>query len=291
MKFGVHIFPTDESIEVAALAAEAEARGIESLWLPEHTHIPASRESEWYRGRELPREYSRTLDPFVALTSAAAVTRRIKLGTGVCLVAQHDPITLAKTVATLDRVTGGRFQFGVGLGWNLEEMRDHGVEPSTRRSAVREKVLAMQGLWAKDTFAFEGRFVRFAESWSWPKPLQSPRPPVHLGGRGGARAFQHIAEFADGWMPDISMIRREALGAMIDELALVCESAGRDPAEVAVSAVGVRPDPEQFARMSAAGAVRCICLLPSAGRDEVLPVLDTIHDAIARAGLATEETA
>jgi probable F420-dependent oxidoreductase len=286
MKFGVHIFATDESIGVQELAVEAEARGFESVWLPEHTHIPVSRETEWYRGRELPREYSRTLDPFVALTAAAAATTTLKVATGVCLVAQHDPIVTAKAVATLDHLSSGRLIFGVGLGWNLEEMRDHGVDPGTRRSRVRESVQAMQGLWREETFGFDGRQISFSESWQWPKPIQGPWPPVIVGGRGSPRAFRDIAEYADGWLPDINMFRLAAFPDLIDQLAEACRARGRSP--VPVSAMGGTPDPERIEHLASLGLDRIVFLLPSAGRSAVCGALDAIIEAISGAGLGLE---
>jgi probable F420-dependent oxidoreductase len=286
VKAGVHIFATDETVGVAELAAEVEARGFESLWLPEHTHIPTSRESEWYRGLELPREYARTLDPFVALTCAAAATSTLRLGTGICLVAQRDPIVTAKAAATLDLVSAGRLLFGVGLGWNTEEMRDHGVDPVTRRSRAREVVLAMQGLWSEETFGYQGRFVAFEESWLWPKPVQRPWPPVIVGGRGGARAFRDIAEYADGWMPDVNMLRMSALPGLIDELGGSCRARGRDP--VPVTAVGVRPDPGRLEFLGTLGLDRVIFLLPSAPAAAVFTALDDIGAALKATGLAGE---
>ena len=286
MKIGVHIFVTDETVGMAELAREVEARGFESLWLPEHTHIPTSRESEWYRGQDLPREYSRTLDPFVALTCAAAATSTLRVGTGVCLIAQRDPIVTAKAAATLDLVSGGRLLFGVGLGWNLEEMRDHGVDPATRRSRAREVVLAMQGLWTQDKFGYQGRFISFEESWLWPKPVQQPGLPLIVGGRGGTRAFHDIAEFADGWMPDINMLRLSALPGLIDELGDACRARGRDP--VPVTAVGARPDPHRLEALAALGLDRMIFVLPSAPAADVFRALDDIDAALKATGLTQE---
>jgi probable F420-dependent oxidoreductase len=286
MKLGAHIFATDESVGVPDLAREIEARGFESLWLPEHTHIPTSRESEWYRGRELPREYSRTLEPFVALAAAAAATTSLRVGTGVCLIAQHDPIVAAKSVATLDLVSRGRLLFGVGLGWNLEEMRDHGVDPATRRSRARETVLAMQGLWTAERFGYDGRFISFEESWLWPKPVQRPWPPVLVGGRGGDRAFRDIAEYGDGWMPDINMFRPAAFPALIEQLADACRARGRAP--VPISAMGATPDPERVGWLASLGLERMIFLLPSAPKAEVFAVLDEITNTLESVGLAPE---
>ena len=285
MKFGVHIFVTDETVGVAELATEVEARGFESLWLPEHTHIPTSRESEWYRGQDLPPEYSRTLDPFVALTLAAAATSRLRVGTGVCLLAQHDPIVTAKAAATLDLVSAGRFLFGVGLGWNTEEMRDHGVDPATRRSqapsSTPSSTPASQAITPPP-----GRSGSFEESWLWPKPVQQPWPPLIVGGRGGARAFRDIAEYADGWMPDINMLKTSALPGLIGELGDACRERGRDP--VPVTAVGARPDPGRLEYLATLALDRVIFVLPSAPAAAVLVALDDISAALAAAGLAEE---
>ncbi len=195
------MFPTDYTIGPVQLATEAERRGFASLWFPEHTHIPVGRRTPWPGGGDLPQEYSHTLDPFVALGAAAAVTERLHLGTGICLVAQHDPIVLAKEVATLDLISGGRFLFGIGVGWNEDEMEHHGVDPSRRRAVVREKVLAMKALWTQDEASFDGEFVKFEPSWSWPKPVQQPHPPILMGGAGGPVTYRHIIEYCDGWMP------------------------------------------------------------------------------------------
>jgi probable F420-dependent oxidoreductase len=282
VQLGVHIFLTDESIAANVLARALEDRGFESLWLPEHTHIPTSRESAWLKGQDLPREYSRMLDPFVALALAATATTTLRLATGICLVAQHDPISLAKTVATLDHVSGGRVTFGVGLGWNMEEMRDHGVDPKMRRSIVREKVLAMQGLWSHDVFGFQGEYVSFEPSWSWPKPTQQPHLPVVVGGGGGPLGFKHIAEYADGWMPDLSTMRPEKLVTRLGELASACEAVGRDPGTVELTVVAAPRDPQELERLALMGATRCVFLLPSAPEGVVLSALDDLQRAVAQ---------
>ncbi|MDR7532408.1 MAG: LLM class F420-dependent oxidoreductase [Armatimonadota bacterium] len=200
MKFGVIIFPTDYSISPVELGRAAEERGFESIWFPEHTHIPTSRRSPWPGGGELPREYSHSLDPFVALAAVAGVTSQIKLGTGICLVVERDPIILAKEVASLDHLSGGRFLFGIGGGWNLEEMENHGTNPNTRWRLLRERVLAMKRIWTEDAAEYHGRFVNFDPIWSWPKPIQKPHPPVIIGGNG-PRTLQRVIEYGDGWMP------------------------------------------------------------------------------------------
>jgi len=272
MDLGVLLFPTDLSIRPALLARELEERGFESLWVTEHTHIPTSRVTPWPGGPNLPEEYRRTLDPFVALTSAAAVTTRLRLGTGICLVAQHDPIVLAKCVASLDLVSDGRFLFGIGVGWNVEEMTDHGVIPGRRRSIVREKVLAMQQLWTEEVASFNGDFVEISPSWMWPKPVQSPHPPIVMGGAGGPVTFRHVIEYCDGWMPIHG--RRDVLGA-IAELRRAADDAGRDPATIEIGVFGVPNDRAVIDAYRQAGVTRCVLAVPSGPADTVLPVLDS----------------
>ncbi len=271
VEIGLTLFATDRSMPPAELAREAEARGFYSLYLPEHTHIPVSRRTPPPTGEaELPEEYKRSLDPYVALAAAAAVTSRIRLGTGVALVAQHDPIALAKQIASLDLLSGGRFVLGVGYGWNAEEMEDHGIDVKRRRARVRETVLAMQELWSKEVAGFRGEFVRFEPSWQWPKPLQQPRPRLLIGGAPGPRLFAHVAEYADGWIPIGGAGVREALPALRQALA----ERGRDPAALHVVPLGVRPDREKLAYYAEIGVTEAVLRLPSAPRDAVLPVLD-----------------
>lgn len=271
MELGVTIFATDRAMPPAEVAREAEARGFASLFVPEHTHIPVSRETPPPTGEpELADEYRRTLDPWVALATAASTTQRIRLGTGVALVAQHDPIALAKTIATLDHLSGGRVVVGVGFGWNREEMRDHGVDYARRRAHVREVMLAMQALWSQDEAGFSGEFVRFAPSWQWPKPVQQPRPRVLLGGGAGPKLFAHLAEWADGWMPIGGAGLREALPALRRAFA----ERGRDPDALHVVPMGVLPDPAKLDYYASLGVTEAVLRLPSAPRDAVLPVLD-----------------
>ncbi|GDY29784.1 TIGR03619 family F420-dependent LLM class oxidoreductase [Gandjariella thermophila] len=269
MRLGVTIFATDRTMSPVELAREAEDRGFASLFLPEHTHIPVSRESPPPTGVDvLPEDYARTLDPLVALSAAAAVTSTIRLGTGVCLPAQREPIVTAKAIATLDRVSGGRFVLGIGFGWNREEMADHGVDPATRRARAREHVLAMRALWREDVAGYRGEFVRFAPSWSWPKP--APGPPVLIGGAPGATLFRHVAEYADGWLPIGGSGVRDALPA----LHRAAEAAGRDPATLTVIPFGVEPTPAKLDYYAGLGLGEVVLRVPAGPRDEVLPVLD-----------------
>jgi probable F420-dependent oxidoreductase len=268
---GVTIFATDRSMSPVELAREAEARGFHSLYVPEHTHIPTSRRTLPPTGDALlPEEYRRTLDPTVALAAAAAVTSRIRLGTGVALVAQHDPLVLAKALATLDLVSGGRLVLGVGYGWNREEMESHGVEYGRRREIVREKMLAMQALWSREVAEFRGEHVRFEPSWQWPKPLQQPRPTVLVGGAPGPKLFAHVAEWADGWLP----IGGAGIRAALPALRAAFEARGRDPAALRVVPMGVVPDAAKLAHYASIGVTEAVLRLPSAPRDVVLPVLD-----------------
>lgn len=273
LEIGLTMFATDRSMDLAALAREAESRGFASLYVPEHTHIPTSRITPPPTGEaELAEEYRRTLDPFVALGAAAAVTSRIKLGTGVCLVAQRDPIVLAKEVATLDLLSGGRFVFGIGFGWNREEMAGHGVVYAERRALVREKMLAMRGLWTRERAGYLGQWVEIEESWSWPKPVQRPHPPVLLGGAAGPKLFAHIAEYGDGWMP----IGGAGIAASLPALRAALEARGRDPGSVRVVPFGTVPSPGKLEYYASIGVREVVVRIPSASRDEVLVALDEI---------------
>jgi probable F420-dependent oxidoreductase len=265
------MFATDRTMAVADLARAAEERGFHSLYVPEHTHIPVSRDTPPPTGDQtLDEGYARTVDPFVALATAAAVTDRILLGTGIALVAQHDPIALAKTIATLDHVSSGRFVLGVGFGWNREELAHHGVAYAERRDVVREHVLTMQALWRDEVASFDGRHVHLAPSWAWPKPVQQPRVRTLLGGGAGPKLFAHVAEWADGWMP----IGGAGLSAALPELRRVVADAGRDPDALHVVPFGTIPDAGKLDRYRGLGVTEVVLRLPAATRDEVLPVLD-----------------
>ena len=271
MKIGLFMFSTDYAMRPDDLAGAAEERGFESLFLPEHTHIPCSRRSPWPGGKELPKDYWHTHDLFVALAMAAAVTRQIKLGTGICLVVERDPIITAKAVATLDFLSGGRVLFGVGGGWNAEEMENHGTDFKTRWKVMRERVEAMKVIWQNDEAAYRGDFVRFDALWSYPKPLQKPHPPVLVGG-SGAPARRRAVRYGNGWMPIPG--RGDAIGDAIRDLHARAKDAGRDPRSIPVTLFGARPEAKALDEYAAAGAERALFPVPALGADEVLPLLD-----------------
>jgi probable F420-dependent oxidoreductase len=278
MRIGAMIFLTDRTIGPGEIAVELEQRGYESLWIPEHTHIPTGRRTPYPAGGELPEEYRRTLDPFVALATAAAAAPRLLLGTGIVLVAQHHPINLAKSVATLDLVSRGRVVFGVGVGWNEDEMEDHGVDPRRRRDHAREHVLALKRLWGDDVASYDGDFVRFGPTWSWPKPVQQPHPPILMGGAGGPVTFRHVVEYCDGWMP---IHGRRNIMTKLPVLQSLAEEQGRDPDTIELGVFGCPADAAIIEQYAAAGFSRCVVALPSAGADEVRRVLDDASAAVA----------
>lgn len=282
MRLGVMIFPTDQSIQPIQLAKEVEARGFDSLWFPEHSHIPVSRRTPW-GGREgappLPDMYWRAHDQFVALAAAAAVTTELKVATGITLVAQRDPLWLAKEVASLDMISGGRVIFGVGYGWNHEEMEDHGVDVTRRRALVREKILACKELWTKEVASFSGTYVNFEPSWAWPKPVQAPHPPIVVGGSPTPLHFRHIVEWADGWMPNEG---RYEIAEKWPELLQLAEDGGRDPSTLSLGIFGVKPDVAHIENMAALGASYAVLGLPSDGPDVILPLLDRYAELVAR---------
>ena len=271
MRVGITMFATDRTISVPELAVAAEARGFHSLYVPEHTHMPvaslAERPSD---GVVTDDEYKRGPDPYIALAAAASVTEHIRLGTGVSLVAQHDPIVLAKTVATLDNLAGGRFVLGVGYGWNRQEMADHGVDYTTRRARVREHLLAMYALWSDEVASFTGEFVTLSPSWSWPKPVQQPRPLVLFGGAAGPKLFAHVVELGDGWMP----IGGAGLAGALPELRRAADAAGRDPGELSVIPFGTIPDPGTLDHYASLGVAEVVLRIPGGPAGTVLPVLD-----------------
>ncbi len=272
MHFGVSIFTTDYAIRPDELARELEAREFESLWVPEHTHIPASRRTPWPGGADLPEEYWHTYDPFVALGMAAAVTTKLKIATGICLLIERDPITTAKEVASLDWLSNGRFLFGIGGGWNVEEMENHGTDYKKRWRILRERVLAMKEIWMQEAAEFHGEFVNFDPIWAYPKPQQRPHPPILMGG-DGPTTFDRVIEYCDGWIP--IGIRATNLLEKIHLLRQRAAEAGRDPQSISISIFGAKPAPEAISQFTEAGVERVIFGLPSAQRDIVLPLLDT----------------
>ncbi|MEU3322093.1 LLM class F420-dependent oxidoreductase [Streptomyces sp. NPDC006785] len=274
MRISTTIFLTDETVTPVRLARELEQRGFGGLYLP-HTHIPVSRRTPYPMGGELPREYGRTLDPFVALGQAAAVTERLALGTGITLVAQHDPIDLAKQAATLDHLSGGRFTLGVGYGWNVEEAADHGVDWPTRRDRVRDRMALMRALWADEPAGYAGAFGSVQPSEAHPKPVQRPRGPVNgprtlIGGGAGPKLFTHIAQYADGWLP----IGGGGLTESLPKLRAAWEEAGRDPKGLQVVPYAVLPSPGKLAHYAELGIEEVVLQLPPADEPEVLRTLD-----------------
>ncbi len=271
MHIGLTMFPTDYAIQPHDLAREAEARGFESLWLPEHSHIPTSRKSPWPGGPELPKYYTESYDPFVSLAAAAAVTKTIKLATGICLVIERDPIHTAKEVSTVDRLSSGRFLFGIGAGWNAEEMADHGTAFDTRFKLMRERVLAMKEIWTKDKAKFAGKFVQFDEMWQWPKPAQKPHPPIIIGG-GFPHAAKRAIAYGDGWIP-IGGRQLDPL-EVLPQFRKMAKEAGRDPASLSFTIFAGPRDPEVLKQYRDAGVDRVVLMLPPKERDAVLPMLD-----------------
>jgi probable F420-dependent oxidoreductase len=270
MHIGLTIFPTEYSIQPPELAIEAETRGFESLWLPEHSHIPTSRKSPWPGGPELPKYYYESYDPFVSLGAAAAVTKKIKLATGICLVVERDPIHTAKEVSTVDRLSGGRFIFGIGGGWNAEEMANHGTAFATRFKLMRERIEAMKAIWTQTRAKFASEFVTFDEIMQWPKPVQNPHPPIIVGG-GFPHAAKRAIAYGNGWIP---IGGRLNVLEVLPQFRKMAEDAGRDPASLSFDVFGAAPDLDLFRRYADAGVDRVVLGLPSKSRDEVLSLLD-----------------
>ena len=278
MDIGVFYFPVDYGINIAELAAALEARGFESLFVPEHTHIPVSRKSPFPGGGELPRRYAHTHDPFVALSFAAAATTRLRLGTGICLIPERDPIVTAKAVASLDQLSGGRFVFGIGGGWNVEEMANHGARYETRFKLMRERILAMKALWTGEEAEYHGAMVDFDKAWSYPKPAQRPHPPIILGGETDY-TLRRVVEYCDGWFPrpargwDV----REAVG----RLHRMAEAAGRDPKTLSISVFRAPADKAALEQYREAGIDRAVLEIPDQGRDDILRLLDDYRPLLA----------
>jgi len=271
MLVGAFHFPTDYGIDVRELAQALEERGFDSLFVCEHTHIPVSRRSPYPSGGELPKRYSHTHDPFVALAFAAGATRTLKLGTGIALIPQRDPIVTAKSVASLDRLSGGRFIFAIGGGWNVEEMQNHGARYETRFKLLRERVLAMKELWTKEQAEFHGQFVNFDPVWLYPKPRQTPHPPVLLGGETD-HTLARVVEFCDGWFPRARGGFEPASAAA--RLRQAAMAAGRDPQTLSITVFGAPADRDALAPYRDAGIARVLLEVPDSSRDEVLRILD-----------------
>ena len=278
MRIGVSYFPTDYGIDIRELAREVEARGFDSLMLPEHTHIPISRRTPYPGGGQLPKCYSHTHDPFVALSFAASVTKKILLGTGICLVPQRDAIVTAKCVASLDRLSNGRFFFGIGGGWNVDEMENHGVRYETRFQLMRERILAMKALWTEEEAAFHGKMVSFDPVWLYPKPVQRPHPPIFLGGSSDY-TVKRVVEFCDGWLP-LAMSGFNAREA-VARLRQAASAAGRDFSTLSINVFAPAPKQAILGEYREAGIQRSILMIPDLSRDEILGVLDRYAQLIA----------
>lgn len=271
MRLGVVMFATDYAIRPDDFAKECEDRGFESVWFPEHTHIPASRKSPFPGGGDLPKDYWHTHDLFTSLMAAAAATKTIKVGSGICLVIEHDPIKLAKEVATVDQLSNGRLLFGIGGGWNAEEMENHGTPFNRRWRVLREKIEAMKAIWSEEEAEYHGEFVNFDPIWSHPKPLQKPHPPILLGSHTES-GLNRIAKYCDGWLPIGAMM--PDFKASIGDLRARVEKVGRTASDIGVSsfmAPAEEPVLQQYQEM---GVERAIFGVPSEGRDKVLPILD-----------------
>lgn len=271
MNIGAYMFSTDFSIGIVELARALEERGFASLFVPEHTHIPTCRRSPWPGGAELPKEYSHTLDPLVGLAAAAVATKKLRLGTGIALLTERDPIVTAKAVATLDLISNGRVDFGIGAGWNAEEMENHGTAFDTRFRVMVDRAKAMQAIWTQDEAAYKGEFTEFEPIWSWPKPVQKPHPPVLLGGET-KHTLRRVMDFCSGWIP-----RGRAFGdpqAQMARLERYAEEAGRKMSTVSTTLFGATPDAGYLEKCAAAGVDCALIMLPPEDRDTILPLLD-----------------
>jgi len=273
MKFGASMFFTDYSMTPAALARAVEERGFDILWAPEHSHIPLSRKTPFVMGGDLPKRYYDTMDPFVTLTAAAMATKTLKVGTGVCLIAQRDPIQTAKLVASIDQVSGGRFVFGVGNGWNQDEMENHGTAFATRHKLARERIEAMKAIWTQPKAEYHGEFVDFGPMMAWPKPVQKPYPPIVVGGTFPYSARRAI-RYGDGWMPQVTPSAATPLADLIPRFRQMAAEAGRDPASLGISIGGLGPDIDLIKRYEDLGVERVSVSLLSEQADTILPILD-----------------
>jgi probable F420-dependent oxidoreductase len=280
MDLGLAHFATDYGMQPAELARRAEELGFESLFFPEHTHIPVSRDTDYPGGGQLPREYSHILDPFVGLAAAAAATTRLKVGTGVCLIIERDPIVTAKEVATLDLISEGRFLFGVGAGWNVEEMQNHGTDPDTRFRRMRESVEAMKAIWTEDEAEYHGRIIDFDPIWSWPKPVQKPHPPVLVGGLG-EKVYDRVVAYGDEWIPN-RVKSPEQLAERIGELQRRADAAGRE--RIPVTVFGAKAEVRLLERLKGAGVTRSLFYVQAGEADEVERHLEELGKVAAEWG-------
>jgi probable F420-dependent oxidoreductase len=271
MEFGIGYFATHDAVDPASFARLVEERGHESLFFAEHTHIPASRESPWPAGGELPRKYSHTYDLFVTLTAAALATSKLRVGSGICLVVERDPITTAKEVASIDHLSGGRFEFGVGAGWNREEMENHGTDPRVRMAIMLERIEAMKAIWTQDEASYHGKHVAFDRIWSWPKPAQRPHPPVLVGGNGPT-VLDRVLRVGDAWFPNYGF------GDLLERIG---ELRSRAERPIGVSVIGVPAKAALLEELQNAGVQRVVRWIPSAGRGPVERALERWEDAIA----------
>jgi probable F420-dependent oxidoreductase len=273
MKFGASMFFTDYSMAPAEFAVALEQRGFDIVWAPEHSHIPASRKTPFILGGDLPKRYYDVMDPFVTLTAAAMATKTLKIGTGVCLIAQRDPIQTAKLVASIDQISGGRFVFGIGNGWNQDEMENHGTVFASRHKLAREKIEAMKAIWTQSKAEYHGEFVDFDPMMTWPKPVQKPYPPILVGG-----AFPYSARravrYGDGWMPQVTQYAKEPLIELIPRFRQMAAESGRDPASLEISIGGQQPDVELIEQYQDVGVNRVSCSLESEKASVILPILD-----------------
>jgi probable F420-dependent oxidoreductase len=283
MEFGALMFFTEYAIPATEFAQALEARGFESVWAPEHSHIPTSRKSPWPGGGELPKVYYEAMDPFVSLTAAAVATKTLKVATGVCLIQQRDPIQTAKLVASIDQISGGRFLFGVGGGWNAEEMADHGTEFRTRFKLVRERIEAMKEIWTKTKAEYHGEMVDFPEMMAWPKPVQKPHPPILVGG-AFPQAARRAVRYGDGWAPIAGRGPDGDVDELLPRFHQMLSEAGRDPQSVPVTLFGVPEDADRLARYRDKAITRVVVMLPSAKSDTILPTLDRWAELIRRVG-------
>ena len=276
MDLGAYFFSTAYSIDIVELATELEQRGFESLLVPEHTHIPASRKTEWPGGGDLPKEYYHTYDPFVALSFAAGATTTLKIGTGICLIPQRDAIVTAKCVASLDHLSNGRFIFGIGGGWNVDEMENHGAKYSSRFKLLQENILAMKQFWTEEKGEFHGEFVDFDPAFSWPKPTQRPHPPIILGGETDY-TLKRVVDFCDGWLPR----PRANIEEGMTRLRRIAEAGERDLSSISVTVFGAPPDKETLDSYAELGINRALLRVPTEDRDTCLKLLDSYMPLLA----------